>query len=46
MALPPFEVGAVKLTVACAFPAVAVTLVGEPGAVEQVLFVLIKIIEV
>jgi hypothetical protein len=31
MALPPFEAGAVKLTVACALPAVAVTFVGAPG---------------
>ena len=31
--LPPFEAGAAKLTVACALPAVAVTLVGAPGAV-------------
>ena len=33
MAAPPFEVGAVKLTVACPWPAVAVTLVGALGAV-------------
>ena len=33
MALPPFEAGAVKLTVACALPAVAVTPVGAPGTV-------------
>jgi hypothetical protein len=31
--LPPFELGAVKLTVACAFPATAVTPVGAPGTV-------------
>jgi hypothetical protein len=31
MALPPFEAGAVKLTVVCALPAVAVTFVGAPG---------------
>ena len=30
---PPLEVGAVQLTVACAFPAVALTLVGAPGTV-------------
>jgi hypothetical protein len=30
---PPSEAGAVKLTVACAFPAVAVAPVGAPGAV-------------
>ena len=33
MAAPPFEAGAVKLTVACPWPAVAETLVGAPGAV-------------
>jgi len=33
IALPPSEAGAVKLTVACAFPIVAVTPVGVPGAV-------------
>jgi hypothetical protein len=31
IALPPLDAGAVKLTVACAFPAVAVTAVGAPG---------------
>jgi hypothetical protein len=34
IALPPLEEGAVQLTVACAFPAVAVTLVGAPGVIE------------
>ena len=29
---PPFEAGAVKETVACALPAVAVPIVGAPGA--------------
>ena len=33
MAAPPLEAGAVKLTVACPWPAVAETLVGAPGAV-------------
>ena len=33
MAAPPLEAGAVKLTVACPCPAVAVTLVGALGAV-------------
>ena len=36
MAAPPFEAGAVKLTVACPWPAVAETLVGAPGAVAGV----------
>jgi hypothetical protein len=31
--LPPSLAGAVKLTVACALPAVAVPIVGAPGAV-------------
>ena len=31
MAAPPLFVGAVKLTVACAMPAVAVPMVGAPG---------------
>ena len=29
--LPPLDTGAVKLTVACAFPATADTAVGDPG---------------
>ena len=33
MALPPLETGAVKATLACAFPAVATGLVGAPGTV-------------
>ena len=33
IALPPFEPGAVQLTPAEAFPAVAATLVGAPGTV-------------
>ena len=33
--LPPFD-GAVQLTVACAFPAVALTFVGAPGSVAGV----------
>ena len=33
MAAPPFEAGAVKLTVACPWPAAAETLVGAPGTV-------------
>ena len=36
MGLPPFEAGGVKLTVACALPAVAVTFVGAPGTVAGV----------
>ena len=36
MALPPFDAGAVKLTLACALPAVAETLVGAPGTVAGV----------
>ena len=31
---PPFDTGAVKLMVACALPATAVTDVGAPGAVK------------
>jgi hypothetical protein len=31
--LPPLEVGGVKLTFACALPAVAVPMVGAPGTV-------------
>jgi hypothetical protein len=31
IALPPFEAGAIQLTVACALPAVAVTAVGGSG---------------
>ena len=34
--LPPFEAGAVKLTVAWALPAVAETPVGAPGTVAGV----------
>jgi len=34
--LPPFEAGGVKLTVACAFPAVAESPVGAPGTVTGV----------
>ena len=36
MALPPFDVGAVKDIVACALPAEAVPIVGEPGVVAGV----------
>ncbi len=36
IALPPFEAGAVKLTVACAFPAFAVAPVGSSGTVAGV----------
>ena len=32
IALPPLEAGGVNLTVACALPAVAVPMVGAPGA--------------
>src|SRR5512146_932871 len=31
MTLPPFEAGAVNVTLACALPAVAVPMVGAPG---------------
>ena len=34
IALPPFEAGGVKLTVACALPAVAVPMAGAPGVVD------------
>ena len=34
--LPPFEAGAVKLTVAWAFPPVAVPMVGAPGTVAGI----------
>jgi hypothetical protein len=36
IALPPFELGTVKLTVAWALPATAVTTVGAPGTVAGV----------
>jgi hypothetical protein len=36
MAAPPFDTGAVQLTVACAFPPVALTAVGAPGTVAGV----------
>jgi hypothetical protein len=36
IALPPFEAGGVKLTVAWALPAVAVPIVGAPGTVAGV----------
>jgi len=36
MALPPFDAGAVKDIVACALPAMAVPIVGEPGVVAGV----------
>ena len=36
MGLPPSEVGGVKVTVAWAFPAVAVPIVGAPGTVAGV----------
>jgi hypothetical protein len=36
MALPPFDAGGAKLTVACEFPAVTVTPVGAPGTVAGV----------
>src|SRR3954470_3913121 len=36
IAEPPFEAGAVKVTVACALPAVAVPIVGAPGTVAGV----------
>jgi hypothetical protein len=36
MVLPPFESGAVHVTVACASPAVALTAVGAPGVVNGV----------
>ena len=36
MGLPPFDTGGAKLTVACVFPAVAVTPVGVVGVVAGV----------
>jgi hypothetical protein len=36
MEAPPFEAGAVQLTLACALPAVAETAVGAPGTVAGV----------
>ena len=36
MALPPFDAGAVKLTLACPFPAVAVPMAGVLGTVAGV----------
>jgi hypothetical protein len=36
MAAPPFEVGAVQVTVACALPPLAETVVGAPGTVAGV----------
>jgi hypothetical protein len=36
IALPPFDAGAVQVTVACPLPAVAVTPVGGPGTVTGV----------
>ena len=33
MGLPPLEAGGVKMTIACAFPAIAATPVGAPGTV-------------
>jgi len=36
MAAPPLEAGAVHVTVACPFPAVALTLVGAPGGAAGV----------
>jgi hypothetical protein len=36
MTLPPFDAGGVKMTVARALPAVAVTAVGAPGTVSGV----------
>ena len=32
---PPFDAGGVNLTVACAFPAAAITAVGAPGTVPS-----------
>jgi hypothetical protein len=36
IAEPPFDAGALNVTVACAFPAVAVPMTGAPGVVEGV----------
>ena len=36
MAEPPFDAGAVKATLACALPPVAVPMVGAPGTVDGV----------
>ena len=41
MALPPFEAGAAKLTVACAFLAVAVPIVGAAGTVALLATVIV-----
>jgi hypothetical protein len=42
MALPPFEVGDVKLTVAWALPAVAFTFVGDATCAELKLAVTVQ----
>ena len=36
IAAPPLDAGAVHVTVACVFPAVAITFVGAPGTVAGV----------
>jgi hypothetical protein len=36
MGTPPFDAGAVKLTIACELPATALTAVGAPGTVAGV----------
>jgi len=36
IALPPFDAGGVKVTLACALPAVAVPIVGAPGGAAGV----------
>jgi hypothetical protein len=41
MGTPPLLAGAVKVTVACVLPAVAVIAVGAPGAVKGVTVLLI-----
>ena len=39
MALPPLLTGAVKVTVACAFPAVATPIVGASGRVPKLILI-------
>jgi hypothetical protein len=42
---PPLEAGAVKLTVAEALPAVAVTPVGEPGRIAVTVRVMVPLVK-
>jgi len=45
IAEPPFDAGAVKLTVADALPAVAVTPVGEPGRIAVTTSVIVPLVK-